>query len=46
MAVENGLPPWLNGIVDTNCIATHGSTIAVVDRGGTRNLVRAGVVTE
>ena len=35
VAVENGLPPWLNGIVDTNCIATHGSTIAVVDRGGT-----------
>jgi hypothetical protein len=35
MAVENGLPTWLNGIVDTGCIATNGSTIVVVDRAGT-----------
>jgi len=33
--VENGLPTWLNGIVDTGCIATNGSTIVVVDRAGT-----------
>ncbi len=35
VAVENGLPPWLNGIADTDCIATDGSTIVVVDRAGT-----------
>jgi hypothetical protein len=35
VAVENGLPTWLNGIADTGCIATNGSTIVVVDRGGT-----------
>ena len=34
-AVDDGLPTWLNGIVDTGCIATKGSTIVVVDRGGT-----------
>jgi hypothetical protein len=34
-AVENGLPAWLNGIADTGCIATNGSTIVVVDRAGT-----------
>lgn len=32
--VENGLPTWTDGIVDTGCIATNGSTIAVVDRAG------------
>jgi hypothetical protein len=31
----NGLPTWINGIADTGCIATNGSTIVVVDRGGT-----------
>lgn len=31
----NGLPAWMNGIVDTGCIDTSGATIAVVDRGGT-----------
>jgi photosystem II stability/assembly factor-like uncharacterized protein len=34
VTVENGLPPWLNGIADTGCIATNGSTIVLVDRGG------------
>lgn len=34
-AVENGLPTWLNGIADTGCIATNGSTAAVVDKAGT-----------
>jgi hypothetical protein len=33
--VEHGLPTWTNGIADTGCIATNGSTIAVVDRAGT-----------
>jgi hypothetical protein len=35
VAVEAGLPTWLNGIVDTACIATNGSMIAVVDAAGT-----------
>ena len=35
MAVEDGLPAWLNGIADTGCIATSGSAIVVVDRAGT-----------
>jgi hypothetical protein len=35
VAVEDGLPTWMNGIVDTGCIATNGSMIAVVDRAGT-----------
>ena len=35
VAVENGLPTWTNGIVDTGCIATNGSTIVVVDKAGT-----------
>jgi hypothetical protein len=35
MAVANGLPTWINGIADTGCIATNGSTIVVVDRAGT-----------
>ena len=34
MAVENGLPAWFNGIVDTGCIATNGSRVAVVDKAG------------
>ena len=34
-AVENGLPKWTNGKVDTGCIAAKGSTIAVVDSVGT-----------
>jgi hypothetical protein len=35
VAVENGLPTWVNGIADTGCIATNGSTIVVVDKAGT-----------
>ena len=35
VAVENGLPTWINGIADTGCIATNDSTIVVVDRAGT-----------
>ena len=35
VAVEDGLPTWINGIADTGCIATDGSTIVVVDRAGT-----------
>jgi hypothetical protein len=34
VAVEGGLPVWINGIADTGCIATNGSTIVVVDRAG------------
>ena len=34
VAVEGGLPTWINGIADTGCIATNGSTIVVVDRAG------------
>lgn len=37
-AIENGLPVWTNGKVDTACIASKGSTIAAVDRGGTMYL--------
>jgi hypothetical protein len=33
-AVEDGLPVWTSGIVDTGCIATNGPTIVVVDRAG------------
>jgi hypothetical protein len=35
VAVEDGLPAWTNGRADTGCIATKGSTIAVVDGAGT-----------
>jgi hypothetical protein len=35
VAVEDGLPTWIEGIADTGCIATNGSTIVVVDRAGT-----------
>jgi len=34
MAVEDGMPAWTEGKVDTGCIATNGSMIAVADRGG------------
>ena len=34
VAVEDGMPPWTEGKVDTGCIATNGSMIAVADRGG------------
>ncbi|MDB4915657.1 MAG: hypothetical protein JWM95_3301 [Gemmatimonadetes bacterium] len=29
-----GLPRWLEGIVDTGCIATHGSALAIADKAG------------
>jgi hypothetical protein len=32
--VGGGLPQWLDGIVDTACMATHASTLALADRGG------------
>ncbi|MFL6619078.1 MAG: WD40/YVTN/BNR-like repeat-containing protein, partial [Povalibacter sp.] len=32
--VSGGLPEWLDGIVDTACIATHGSMLALADGGG------------
>jgi hypothetical protein len=35
VAVEDGLPTWINGIADTGCIATNDSTVVVVDRAGT-----------
>lgn len=35
LPVGGGLPKWLDGIVDTACIATHASTLALADRGGT-----------
>jgi hypothetical protein len=34
VAVEAGLPTWINGIADTGCIAANGSSIAVADRAG------------
>jgi hypothetical protein len=32
--VEGGLPRWMDGGVDTGCIATNGSFVAVADKGG------------
>jgi len=32
--VAGGLPAWLDGIAHTGCIASHGSAVAVADRGG------------
>jgi hypothetical protein len=34
VAVGEGLPPWTDGIVDTGCIATGGSAVALADRKG------------
>jgi hypothetical protein len=34
VAVGGGLPEWTEGIIDTGCIATRGSAVAVVDRKG------------
>jgi hypothetical protein len=34
LPVGGGLPQWLDGIVDTACMATHASTLALADRGG------------
>ncbi len=33
-AVEGGMPAWTEGMVDTGCIATRGSAVAVADKGG------------
>ncbi len=32
--VDGGMPAWLDGIVDTGCIASHGSAVAVADQKG------------
>lgn len=32
--VAGGLPPWLDRIAHSGCIATHGSAVAVADMGG------------
>ena len=32
--VGGGLPAWLDGIVDSHCIAAQGADLAIVDRGG------------
>jgi hypothetical protein len=34
LPVGGGLPQWLDGIVDTACMATHASALALADRGG------------
>ena len=34
VAVGGGLPAWTDGIVDTGCIATRGSAVALADRKG------------
>jgi hypothetical protein len=34
VAIANGLPAWIEGIADTRCIASHGSAVAVADKGG------------
>jgi hypothetical protein len=34
VAVGEGLPAWSDGIVDTGCIATRGSAVALADRKG------------
>jgi hypothetical protein len=34
VAVERGMPAWIEGIADTGCIAANGSSIAVADRAG------------
>jgi hypothetical protein len=34
VAIAGGLPAWVDGIVDTGCIATHGPAIALADRKG------------
>lgn len=32
--LDGGMPQWTEGIVDTNCIATRDSMVAVIDRSG------------
>src|SRR5215471_12269375 len=36
--VRGGLPEWLDGIVDTGCIASNGPVVAVADRDGNLHL--------
>jgi hypothetical protein len=33
-AVEGGMPAWIEGVVDTGCIAASGSSVAFADRAG------------
>jgi hypothetical protein len=33
-AVQGGMPTWTEGMVDTACIATQGSSVAIADKGG------------
>jgi hypothetical protein len=33
-AVEGGMPVWTEGMVDTGCIATNSSSVALADKGG------------
>ncbi|MDE1150457.1 MAG: hypothetical protein PW843_28245 [Azospirillaceae bacterium] len=32
--VGDGLPPWQDGIIDSDCIATRGALVAIIDRAG------------
>jgi hypothetical protein len=34
VAIAGGLPAWMDGIVDTGCIAAHASAVAIADRKG------------
>jgi photosystem II stability/assembly factor-like uncharacterized protein len=34
VALAGGLPPWIDGIADTGCIAAHASAVAFADRNG------------
>ncbi|MBL8269062.1 WD40/YVTN/BNR-like repeat-containing protein [Steroidobacter sp.] len=34
LPLGGGLPRWLDGTVDTNCISTLGSVVALADKGG------------
>ncbi len=34
VAVGGGLPTWIDGIADTGCISTKGSTVAIGDQKG------------
>lgn len=34
VAVEGGMPAWIEGVADTGCIAANGSSIAIADKAG------------
>jgi len=34
LPLGGGMPKWIDGIADTNCIATRGLTVAVIDQSG------------